>query len=314
MRNYFAQKVLEIAERDESVVLLYGDIGNKLFDRFKENFPRRFFNCGVAEANMVSVAAGLAKSGFKPIVYTINSFLYLKTLEQIKLDVCYQQLPVILIGTGGGLSYSELGTTHHSLEDLGVLSQLPKIKVFAPGTISSLNETLNFVQFDSKPAYIRIGKKEDFDPKFIIHGQSNNYLGMFEVEPSELRSNLAILSVGTIVENVTLAVAQVRSRGCIADHFHISQISPISPLDLKYLFVSYDNLIVVEEHYPNGGLYSQLCILKSILDSPVKINRLGPRHDYFVGLGNLEEARHKLGLSTNAICDVLLQTWNSTSP
>lgn len=301
MRNYFAKELVKIAEQDDSVVLLYGDIGNKLFDQFKAQFPRRYFNCGVAEANMVSVAAGLAKSGFKPWVYTINSFLYLKTLEQIKLDVCYQQLPVTLVGTGGGLSYSELGTTHHSLEDLGVLTQLPALKVFAPGTTSSLSEVMKYVQIDSKPAYLRIGKKEEYDAKCNITQRTSDFIGIFEIDPYQSPAELAILSVGTIVENVSVAVSQARNSGIKLKHFHIPQLSPMDSLSMKYLFDSFTRLVVVEEHYPSGGLYSQLCIKKSEANTRTEIHRLGPSHNYFVGLGHLEQARAKLGISSEAI-------------
>ena len=301
MRNHFAKELVKLAEADDSIVLLYGDIGNRLFATFKGKFPRRYFNCGVAEANMVGVAAGLAKSGFKPWVYTINSFLYLKALEQIKLDVCYQQLPVTLVGTGGGLSYSELGTTHHSLEDLGVLSQLPHLSVFAPGTISALKETMAFVQSNSKPSYLRIGKKEEFDAKFELIQEAPDFLGIFELESDESTVDLTILSVGTIVENVSCAVSQVRASGIKIKHFHVPQVSPMNSNSAMSLFSSCAKLLVIEEHYSTGGLYAQLCVIRMELDSQVKLYRLGPRQSYFVGLGNLEEARNSLEISPEGI-------------
>jgi transketolase len=104
MRNRFAEELTKIAIENDDIVLLYGDIGNRLFDNFKKSLPNRSFNCGVAEPNMVGVAAGLAKTGFTPFVYTINTFLYLRAFEQIKLDVCYPRVPVIMVGTGSGLS------------------------------------------------------------------------------------------------------------------------------------------------------------------------------------------------------------------
>lgn len=301
MRNYFARKLVELAQSDESIVLLYGDIGNKLFDQFKAQFPNRYFNCGVAEANMVGVAAGLAKSGLKPWVYTINSFLYLKALEQIKLDVCYQQLPVTLVGTGGGLSYSELGTTHHSLEDLGVLSQMPDLGVFAPGTISALHDVMQYVHLKSKPAYLRIGKKEEFDAESERIHRTSNSVGFFEIDPFESPTSFAVLSVGTIVENVSLAVTRARNSGFSLRHIHIPQVSPVDSIALKSLFDSYSRLLVIEENYANGGLYSQLCILKSEANASTEIIRLGPSHDYFVGLGHLDEARKRLGLTPEDI-------------
>ena len=127
MRNKFAEYITELASRDERIVVLSGDIGNRLFDKFKNTYPDRFFNCGVAEANMVSLAAGLAIDGLRPFLYTITPFLTSRCYEQIKIDLCYHDLPVTLVGTGSGLSYAELGPTHHSLEDVAILRALPRM-------------------------------------------------------------------------------------------------------------------------------------------------------------------------------------------
>src|SRR5918912_1606824 len=110
----------------------FANESTKLFDKFKEACPGRFFNCGVAEANMMGVAAGLALSGLRPVVYTITPFTTTRCFEQIRVDVCYHKAPVIIVGTGSGLSYAELGPTHHSLEDLAILRTLPGMTVFAP--------------------------------------------------------------------------------------------------------------------------------------------------------------------------------------
>ena len=111
MRNIFASELTKLAAESDQVILLSGDIGNKLFDNFKAVALDRFYNCGVAEANMTGMAAGLAMSGFRPITYTITPFATVRCLEQIRVDVCYHNLPVTIVGTGSGLSYAELGPT-----------------------------------------------------------------------------------------------------------------------------------------------------------------------------------------------------------
>ena len=105
MRNSFAKSITDLSKKNKKIVLLAGDIGNKLFDNFKKIDKNRFFNCGVAEANMTGVASGLASSGFRPITYTITPFNTARCFEQIRLDICYPNLPVIIVGTGSGLSY-----------------------------------------------------------------------------------------------------------------------------------------------------------------------------------------------------------------
>jgi transketolase len=307
MRNFFAKQLVSLAEQDESILLLYGDIGNKLFDEFKARFPKRFFNCGVAEANMVGVAAGLAKSGFKPWVYTINSFLYLKALEQIKLDVCYQGLPVTLVGTGGGLAYSELGTTHHSLEDIGVLSQIPKISVFSPGTTTLLAETMNHISKSGIPAYIRIGKKESFDPDYKNILSGRNFLNIHSIGVYSKITSSVILSTGTIVEAVDEALETINSEHNSITHFHLSQVAPLSLEFLKGESSLIKNVIVVEEHFPGGGLYPQLCVAKEVLGLPFKIHRIGPPHEFFVGLGDLSEAREEIRMSAHSIAQKILE-------
>ena len=112
MRNAFASEVTAIAAENDRLVLLSGDIGNRLFDSFKAQSPTRFFNCGVAEANMMSLAAGLAMEGLRPVVYTIAPFVTTRCLEQIKLDVCYHDVPVVIVGVGAGLSYAALNASH----------------------------------------------------------------------------------------------------------------------------------------------------------------------------------------------------------
>ena len=129
MRNAFAKAITNLAQKNKKIVLLSGDIGNKLFINYRKLQPKRFFNCGIAEASMTGVASGLAASGFQPVTYTITPFNTVRCLEQIRLDICYPNLPVIIVGTGAGLSYANLGATHHSMEDIAVLRR--SIKKFS---------------------------------------------------------------------------------------------------------------------------------------------------------------------------------------
>ncbi len=113
--------------------MLSGDIGNRLFDKFRAEHPSRFYNCGVAEANMTGVAAGMALSGMRPVTYTITPFVTTRCLEQIRTDVCYHDVPVIVVAVGAGLSYAGLGPTHHACEDIAFLRSLPNMMVICPG-------------------------------------------------------------------------------------------------------------------------------------------------------------------------------------
>ena len=153
----------ELAQERSDVCLLSGDIGNRMFDRYKEVAPTRFLNCGIAEANMMSMAAGMALSGLRPVVYTITPFTTTRCLEQIRTGVAYHEAPVVIVGTGSGLSYAELGATHHSLEDLAILRSIPNLQVCAPADSLELEAQLRQAIAEGKPTYIRIGKKGEPD-------------------------------------------------------------------------------------------------------------------------------------------------------
>ena len=166
MRNSFSEEITLLAKNNKKIVLLSGDIGNRIFDDFKKKFPNRFYNCGVAEACMTGVAAGISKTGLHPITYTIATFNTLRNFEQIKLDLCYPNLNSIIVGTGAGLSYSSLGSTHHSLEDIALMRTLPNMTIFCPSDPNEVKRVLRKALKIKGPVYIRLGKKNE--PNFNI--------------------------------------------------------------------------------------------------------------------------------------------------
>ena len=173
MRNAFASEIAALADKDERVVLLMGDIGNRLFNDFRAAHPERFFNCGVAEANMTSMAAGMASCGLRPFTYTITPFATTRCLEQIRVDVCYHHLPVVVVGVGAGLSYASLGATHHACEDIAFLRALPGMIVVCPADPVEVRLAMRAVLAQDQPAYIRMGKKGEpvihkSEPKFVL--------------------------------------------------------------------------------------------------------------------------------------------------
>ena len=249
MRNAFADEITKIAQQREDIVLLSGDIGNRLFDKFKEVAPGRFFNCGVAEANMVGVAAGMAASGLRPVCYTIASFLTYRVIEQIRLDLGYHHQRVILVGTGAGLSYASLGSTHHSVEDMGMLRLIPGLAVLAPGDEKELRPVLHAALEYPGPVYIRIGKKgepvvHEKEPKFEI-GKALRVREGKEVW---------ILALGNTLPLAMEAATQLDSRGVSCG---VASMGSLKPLDTKLLaevFASAKVVATFEEHSVLGGL------------------------------------------------------------
>lgn len=249
MRNAFADEIIKIAQQREDIVLLSGDIGNRLFDKFKDVAPGRFFNCGVAEANMVGVAAGMAASGLRPVCYTIASFLTYRVIEQIRLDLGYHHQRVILVGTGAGLSYASLGSTHHSVEDMGMLRLIPGLAVLAPGDEKELRSAFHAALEYSGPVYIRIGKKGE--P--VVHEAEPN----FEIGKAlRLREGkeVWILALGNTLPLAVEVATQLGTRGVSCG---VASMGSLKPLDLDFLAEVCSSAKVfatLEEHSVLGGL------------------------------------------------------------
>lgn len=159
MRDAFCQSLLAEAA-DENLIFLTGDLGYRALEALRDRLGNRFINAGVAEQNMVSVAAGLAKCGFRPWVYSIAPFIYARALEQIRNDVCLHNLPVVMVGNGGGYGYGVMGATHHALEDYGILLTLPRLTVHLPAFDSDLPEIASELLKVSSPSYLRLGLEE----------------------------------------------------------------------------------------------------------------------------------------------------------
>lgn len=249
MRNAFASELRDIAAQDERVVLLSGDIGNKLFDDFKKVAPNRFFNCGIAEANMIGVAAGLAMSGLRPVAYTITPFITTRCLEQIKLDLCYHNAPVVIVGTGSGLSYASLGATHHSLEDIAILRVIPNITIVCPGDSHELRLALRQALKLERPVYIRLGKKGE--PSVHSH------LEHFEIGKGIIVRDgreVSLLSTGNMLPTAMETAEQLASCGISTQVVSLHTIKPLDEALLSQVFATFPLVATIEEHSVLGGL------------------------------------------------------------
>ena len=297
MRNEFAKTITELAQKKKDIVLLAGDIGNKLFDDFKKNNPKRFYNCGVAEANMTGVASGLAASGFRPVTYTITPFNTLRCFEQIRLDICYPNLPVIIVGTGSGLSYASLGATHHSMEDISILKTLPNLQIICPGDQKEVREALIKAYESNRPTYIRLGKKGE--P--IVHKKKPK----FQIGKSifiKKGHHLSILGVGNALSIANECEEILRNKKISSDLISFHTPKPIDHKLLKSLFKSKKLIVVIEEHGLIGGVGSG--ILEWASDNGFdsrKVLRFGGPDKFLTGCGNQNEARNLIGLTANKI-------------
>ena len=297
MRNAFAKQITELAQQDERVVLLSGDIGNRLFDDLKAKCPDRFLNCGVAEANMVGVAAGMAMSGLRPICYTITPFITYRCMEQIRVDVCYHHQPVIIVGTGAGLSYASLGATHHSCEEMGMLRLLPGLAVIAPADAMEVRAALKAALRQDNPVYIRIGKKGE--P--VVHQVEPD----FEIGKAiSLRdgTDVCVLSAGnmlpTAIETADLLVKEDISAKVVSFH----TIKPLDEITLKDAFGNFKLVVTMEEHSILGGLGGSVAEwVSSHTSAKAKLLRCGTPDEFLHETAEQEDAREHFGLTPAAM-------------
>ncbi len=299
MRNAFAKQITALAQQDERVVLLSGDIGNRLFDEMKAKCPGRFFNCGVAEANMIGVAAGMALSGLRPVCYTITPFITYRCMEQIRVDVCYHHVPVIIVGTGSGLSYASLGATHHSCEEMGMLRLLPGLIVLAPADEWEVRAALKAALQQPHPVYIRIGKKGE--P--IVH-QAEPSFTIGKAIPIRDGTEACVLSAGTML-SVALQAAELLSQNNISTK--VVSFHTIKPLDqelLHEIFSKFNIVATIEEHSILGGLGGSVAEwLSDHPESRAKLIRFGTRDEFLHETCEQEQAREHFGLTASAIAE-----------
>ena len=302
MRNEFAKTVTEMGAVYPDLVMLVGDIGNRLFDKFKQNHPNRFYNCGVAEANMTGVASGLAASGLRPITYTITPFNTVRCLEQIRLDICYPNLPVIIVGTGSGLSYAGLGATHHSMEDIALLRTLPNMHVVCPADPVEVRLALQDALRLGRPTYIRLGKKGEpvihqFEPEFEIGKGITVKNG----------NDVSILGVGNMLALALKCADQLQQNGVSAKVISLHTIKPIDELLLHTLFAEQKLVVVLEEHSLIGGAGSAVLEWGNTNSVDTgKLLRLGGPDRFLYACGDQTEARAMLGLTSEQISQQIL--------
>ena len=301
MRNAFASELTSCAERDRRIVLLSGDIGNRMFDDFKQRFPTRFFNCGVAESNMMSVAAGMALSGLRPVVYTITPFVTFRCLEQIRVDVCYHEASVVIVGVGGGLSYASLGATHHSCEDVATLRVLPGMRVICPGDRWETSAALRAALSDDAPTYLRLGKKGEPD----VHGGEPE----FEVGRGiSIRAgkDLVVLSTGNLLPIAVEATDVLRANGIDAGVVSLHTVKPLDHELLVRCFSSAHLVATLEEHSVLGGLGGAVSEWLCEQRNPrARLLRIGTSDKFLHAAGDQAFARQQFGLDLPGVVRTL---------
>jgi transketolase len=304
MRKMCLDCVYELAKKDKRVVFIGSDIGAGTLDKFKKDMPDRFFMEGISEANIVGMAAGMAKEGFIIYINTIATFITRRSFEQDVLDLGLHNLPVRLLGSGGGLVYAPLGPTHLAIDDIAIMRTIPNMTVVAPADATEMERLMMQTVDYPGPIYVRIAKGGD--P--IVTPKSEKFT-IGKAVPIRQGNDALIITTG-ITLKLALEAAEILNRKKIdAAILHLPTIKPLDKKTIIKWMEKVKTIITVEEHTIIGGLGSAICEIIATADfpKPKKFIPVALPDAFPQGYGNQAGMMERYGISTAEIVKKLRQ-------
>ncbi len=308
MRRTFINTLTKLAEKDKDIYLLTGDLGFSFFEDFAKRFPKQFINCGVAEQNVMGVAAGLSLSGKIVFVYSIVPFLTMRCFEQIRNDVCYQNLNVKLIGVGGGLSYGPAGATHHSIEDIALMKVLPNMTTICPGDPLEVKMATKLAVSHQGPIYIRLGKSDE--PR--VHLKTPR----FEIGKGitiKKGDDITIMATGNMLDNAKQVTDKLTDNGISIRLISVHTIKPIDKEIILKAAKETKAIFTMEEHSLIGGLGSAVAEVLAESDNKILFRRIALPDNFSKEIGSQEYLREKNKLSVKKITNNILEIYKNES-
>jgi len=310
MRQTALDTVTELARRDPRVVFIGSDLGVGTMDKFRAEMPDRFFMEGVAEQNIVGMAAGLAMEGFIPFVNTIATFLTRRCFEQVAVDLCLHNLSVRLIANGGGVVYAPLGPTHLAIEDMAILRTLPNMTVIAPSDAQEMRHAVTATLDRPGPVYIRLGKGGD---PVIARDDENFAIGQAILKRAP--GQIGMISTGVMTERCLRAADRLAARGIEAGVLHCHTIKPLDIDAVRGFAQGLRLLVTVEEHVATGGFGSAVadCLLAAGGSHP-PILRLALPDEFPRHYGSQDDLLEIAGLQPEPIAERIAKTITELRP
>lgn len=302
MRNQYIKTLLELTKEYPNIYALISDNGAIVYDEYRACFPDHLINVGIAEATMVSSAAGMASCGKMPFIYTIASFLTMRSFEQIRNDVCNQEKNVKIIGIGAGFVYSTLGPTHHALEDIALMRILPGMTVFSPCDPREVDFLTRKAAEIDGPVYLRIatGGSPSVHQKDLEFGV-----------PVVLRegNDVAVVSTGYMTAEALKTAEVLSARGVNAKVIHVHTIKPMSESIFLEQVSGMKLIITVEDNHSVGGFGGLISEIIASSHSHARVSRFGVENTFTHYYGNADGLKKYLGLDSetmsNRIIDLL---------
>ncbi len=295
MRDTYLKMLYDLAAKDSEVVSLVSDNGLIVYDDFRRDFPDRYFNFGIAEENMVAAAAGMASCGKIPFAYTISAFIAYRAYEFLRDDVCFQNQNVKLIGIGSGMTYSTLGPSHHTTEDIGLLRSLPNLIVFSPATRSEVRWMMQEAYQMKGPVYIRLSNNtQEYYPEDMQF-----HLGRpAQVKPGK---DITLFVTGTLINEVMKAADKLEMDGMSVQVVSVHTLKPLDAKSISEIVSQTGCFITIEEHNIVGGLYS--AVAQALAEEQIMMPNLaiGLQDTFAVDYGQLQNVRCANGLDWESI-------------
>jgi transketolase len=296
MRKAFVDTLCDLARQDPRILLLTGDLGYLALEPFRDTFPERFINAGVAEQNMVGVAAGLAEAGFRPYVYSIAPFASLRPFEFIRNGPVAHRLPVRIVGMGMGFDYGHSGPTHYGLEDIGALRTLPALAIVVPADSQQAAAAVRATAGHSGPVYYSLGK----DDRLVAPGLNGRF------EPGKVQTireggDTALVTMGSIASEVAAAAEMLAELGIHSTVILVSNFNPDPDGDLARALQPFRTAFSIEAHTLSGGLAALVSSAIACWGLSCRLTPLGVRTSPDGSSGSQADRWRKHGLDRESI-------------
>ena len=302
MRKTCINKIYELAKQDPKIVFIGSDLSPGLLLEMQRDFPERYFMEGVSEMNIVGMASGMALDGWIPFVNTIASFITRRCYEQVALDVCLHNLPVRLIGNGGGLVYAPLGPTHLAIEDFSLMRALPNMTIVACSDHEEMARFMDASLHWPHPIYIRLGKGGD---PVISKATQPFVIGKAIMALENQNPDILVISTGILTAEAIKAGKQALKHGVVCDVMHMHTLKPLDEQAIIEKIKKVKAVITIEEHSIIGGLGSAVadCILANSNHHIPKIIRMGIQDKFIANYGFQLDLLKSHGLLAENILD-----------
>lgn len=304
MRDTFARTLYQVAKKKSNVFIVVADISPAgSMAPFREEFPEQFINVGVAEQTMISLCAGLALRGCTAFAYTIATFSIYRPFEQVRVDLCYQNLPVTVVGIGGGVSYSTLGGTHHAQEDIAVVGAIPNMAVIAPCDPLETEAATWVCAERTGPTYLRLGKAGE--PNLTANAPEPFEFG--KIRKIKEGQDVCIISYGPIMQMAFEVTERVeREAGRSVAVYSAHTVKPLDTAGVIRILDNYETVIVVEEHSERGSLGGQVKQLAWDSGAKCRLRTFSLKDEFIHQFGSQRDMWKAHGLTPETIYDAIV--------